>query len=301
MLAIVIPYYKRTYFDKTLQSLAQQTDKRFKVYIGDDASPEDCSDLIKKYEGCFSYTYHRFETNLGGTSLTQQWERCVALTGNEEWLMILGDDDWLSENVVERFITNYEKFNNKSNIVRFATIVKNSEDNRFSEEYRHPEWETGIEAISRKFQGISRGSLSELIFYKEEYLKFKFTDYSSAFYSDDKIILDLSTNKNIYTINETVVYVRISNESLSGQTEKNNTKLVLARFQFYQYLLLNNFDLFNLSIKKDIIEKLFNHIIDGKENQKKLLFKLFFKTLMLWDFSFLFKLSKKYLKKYIKS
>lgn len=43
MLAIVIPYYKLTFFEETLQSLANQSDKRFKVYIGDDASPEDRS------------------------------------------------------------------------------------------------------------------------------------------------------------------------------------------------------------------------------------------------------------------
>ena len=40
MLAIVIPYYKLTFFEATLQSLADQTDKRFMVYIGDDASLE---------------------------------------------------------------------------------------------------------------------------------------------------------------------------------------------------------------------------------------------------------------------
>ena len=43
MLAIIIPYFKLLFFEETLQSLAIQTDKRFKVYIGDDASPEDPS------------------------------------------------------------------------------------------------------------------------------------------------------------------------------------------------------------------------------------------------------------------
>jgi hypothetical protein len=49
MLAIIIPYYKLTYFEATLQSLANQSDKRFKVYIGDDASPEDCKHLISNF------------------------------------------------------------------------------------------------------------------------------------------------------------------------------------------------------------------------------------------------------------
>lgn len=48
MLAIIIPYYKFTFFEATLQSLANQTDQRFKVYIGDDASLEDYAFLSGK-------------------------------------------------------------------------------------------------------------------------------------------------------------------------------------------------------------------------------------------------------------
>ncbi len=40
-LAIVISFYKIIFFEETLQSLANQIDKRFKVCIGNDASPSD--------------------------------------------------------------------------------------------------------------------------------------------------------------------------------------------------------------------------------------------------------------------
>jgi glycosyltransferase involved in cell wall biosynthesis len=46
-LTIVIPYYKSTLFEKTLQSLANQTNKIFTVYIGDDASLKNPIILIK--------------------------------------------------------------------------------------------------------------------------------------------------------------------------------------------------------------------------------------------------------------
>ena len=121
MLAIVIPYYKHTFFEKTLQSLSKQTDKRFKVYIGDDASPENPTALLEKYQGQFNFVYHRFETNLGGTSLAKQWERCIGLSNNEEWIMVLGDDDILGHTVVESFYKNQEIFYQKTNVIRFAT------------------------------------------------------------------------------------------------------------------------------------------------------------------------------------
>ena len=40
-LAIIIPAYKAAYLDRTLDSLSQQTDKEFSIYIGDDNSPYD--------------------------------------------------------------------------------------------------------------------------------------------------------------------------------------------------------------------------------------------------------------------
>ena len=51
MLAIIVPYYKLTFFDETLQSLASQTIKLFKVYIGDYASTENPVELLDKYKG----------------------------------------------------------------------------------------------------------------------------------------------------------------------------------------------------------------------------------------------------------
>jgi glycosyltransferase involved in cell wall biosynthesis len=55
LLAIIIPYYKLTFFEDTLQSLAEQTCPDFKVYIGDDASPENPSELLEKYQGKFDF------------------------------------------------------------------------------------------------------------------------------------------------------------------------------------------------------------------------------------------------------
>ena len=49
MLDIIIPYFKGAFFEKTLESLGNQTDKRFKVFIGDDASPENPDVLLQKF------------------------------------------------------------------------------------------------------------------------------------------------------------------------------------------------------------------------------------------------------------
>ncbi len=55
MLAIIVPYYKYSFFESTLQSLAAQTNKNFKVYIGDDCSPENPADLLEKYKSRINF------------------------------------------------------------------------------------------------------------------------------------------------------------------------------------------------------------------------------------------------------
>ena len=245
MLAIIIPFYKLTFFEATLQSLAHQSDKRFKVYIGDDASPEDCSALLQKFEGQFDFVYHRFESNLGGISLTQQWERCIALSNDEEWLMILGDDDVLGENCVANFYNNeIEIRNSTANVIRFACNVINTEGAVFLGPYFHPKLELASNFYCRKVKNQTRSSLSEYIFKRDVYNTYKFVDYPLAWHSDDKAWLDFTENKPIYTINETFVFVRFSEVNISGRKDNIGSKLN-ATSKFYRDILKNPNNIFS--------------------------------------------------------
>ncbi len=241
MLAIIIPFYKLTFFEATLQSLANQSDKRFKVCIGDDASPEDCSALLQKFEGQFDFIYHRFETNIGGTSLTQQWERCIALSNDEEWLLILGDDDVLGENVVEEFYKNKREI---TTVCRYSTIVIDENNIPISNKFSHPKQEKASDSFFRKFSNETRSSLSEYIFKRESYEKFKFSDFPLAWYSDDMAWIKFSGNSPIITFNDAVVYFRFSNENISGKKDNIRFK-ENAKFLFFQKLVKEDLFRFN--------------------------------------------------------
>ncbi|RTY84397.1 glycosyltransferase family 2 protein [Flavobacterium sp. GSP27] len=296
MLAIVIPYYKITFFEATIESLADQTDKRFKVYIGDDASTENPGDLLEKYKGKFEFVYHRFERNLGGTSLVLQWERCIALSNKEEWIMILGDDDYLSKNVVFEFYENYNLFHENCNVLRYSTRVIDQINGEESKLCTNLLFETGIQYISRKIKGKARGSLSEFVFNKNEFLKHKFTNYPSAFYSDDKIVLDLTKVKNIFSTNSAVVFVRISSESLSGKAEIHKNDLFLARFEFFEYLIKIKYYLFDVYTRKIIVERFLSYTYQHKKQNVFLFLNLYLKSVLFLDFNFFMKINKKFIK-----
>lgn len=286
MIAIVIPYYKLTFFEKTLESLANQTDKRFTVYIGDDASTENPVQVLEQYKGQFECSYHRFENNLGSISLVKQWERCIDLSLDEEWIMILGDDDVLGNNAVAEFYRYYNVFVEKSNIVRFATISQNYKKSEVSKVYTHPVWEDASQSYFRRFKGITRSSLSEYVFKRATYNNNKFYNYPLAWHSDDWAWLEFSGNKPIFTINQTVAAIGFSDFSLSGMDDNIELKN-LATLEFYKNIIEKKLHSFS---KTQALEILMEYEILIKKKRKltvsewDLLLKQYIKNFKLISF-----------------
>jgi hypothetical protein len=299
VLAIIIPYYKLSFFEETLISLENQTDKRFKVYIGDDASPESPLELLNRFEGKFEFTYYRFEENLGGRSLTKQWERCINLSKGEEWLMILGDDDFIDNKLIELWYSNFESFNKKTKVIRFASKLIFEETNSTSEIYSHPVWENATDSFYRKFKHLTRSSLSEYIFSKESFIKYRFYDYPLAWNSDDRAWLDFSDNKPIFTINDSIVYVRLSDLNISGKQD-NNFEKSLSVISFFKFLIKKKLSLYKNEEKENIL-RFYENEINKKRNLKILewFFLLFF-YLKYLDFYSIKKFTKRFLKSILK-
>lgn len=237
ILSIVIPYYKIAFFEETLISLVNQTDKRFKVYIGDDASIENPSNLLEAYKTKLDFDYHRFETNLGNRSLVEQWHRCISRIKDEKWILVLGDDDVLQDNFVITFYDNLKEINDlELNVIRYATVVINENSEEISKLHTHPKLETSVDFLMRKLQGGTRSSLSEFIFRRKEFEKVKFKEFPLAWYSDYLATLEVSNFSLMYTVNSSIVYFRHSGLNITTQVDNYKLKDI-ATFQFYYYLI----------------------------------------------------------------
>ncbi len=189
--------------------------------------------------------YHRFSTNLGGISLTKQWERCVALSGAEDWFIILGDDDTLSENCIADFYANLPNITETdSKVIRFATKINEMEQNKLSPLYTHPQLEKTADFFYRRFTNQTRSSLSEYIFKKSSYDKYGFHHYDLAWHSDDRAWLEFSEFKHIYTINSSFVTFRSSQENISRANYKVEEKQQVV-FLFFKFVLDRYFYQFN--------------------------------------------------------
>ncbi|MES2411562.1 MAG: glycosyltransferase [Bacteroidota bacterium] len=295
MLAIVIPYFKISFFEAALISLASQTDKRFNVYIGDDASPENPSSLLEKYKGIVNFRYKRFDDNVGSSSLVGQWHRCLDLVQNEEWVMVLCDDDVLGENVVAEFYNAINEVDQQNiNVIRYATVVIDQHSEKISKIHEHPKLEKSTDFLMRKIKGGTRSSLSEFIFRKKVLLDIKFKELPLAWYSDYLAVLECTYFGYIYTINNALVSFRLSEINITAKKDDLLPKNI-ATFHYYYYLLKEKGSFFDAGQTETLLSRLEKTFLDNKKNiefwwllTKLYLSKMYFKKY----FTFLGKISK---------
>lgn len=267
-LAIVIPYYKIDFFEETLKSVAQQTDKRFTLYIGNDNSLNNPLELIDKYLKKDDYNYFDYKENLGGNNLVLQWERILENV-TEEWFQILGDDDMIRNNFVEEFYNNIDKVvNNNINVIKISQAFIDDQSKKYTEFSIYPSIITTREFIKDKFFLSGRSSLSEHIFNFSFFKKNKFKKYPLAWHSDDMMVINFSVPHGVYFMNTTNVFVRFSDKSISGNinNDKNNNLKEVATYIFFGDLL-NNY--LNYIDKNNIKEFLRMHLYRSWKIKKR--------------------------------
>lgn len=244
-LAIVIPYYKIDFFEETLKSVAQQTDKRFTLYIGNDASPNDPLPLIQQYFPDGKYHYFNYQENLGGKNLAMQWERILENV-QEDWFQILGDDDMIADNFVEEFYKNLPEV--KKEDIKVIKVAQKwvDEKNGFRgvSDYQFNTIENVIPLFILKLEGSINSSLSEHIFELSSYKKVKFYHISLAWGTDDIAVLEIADFRRLFYISNTLVNVRISSSSISGSKDNEIVKNK-ALDDFYAYVFYHEYSHFN--------------------------------------------------------
>jgi glycosyltransferase involved in cell wall biosynthesis len=276
MLAIIIPYYKYTFFETTLKSLANQTNKNFKVYIGDDFSQENPIDLLEKYKVEIDFVYQKFDNNLGKDSLVKHWQRCLDLSATEEWFIILGDDDVLADNYIQSFYNNIDIINKEYNVVRFASCNIDENGNQTSKLFQNPVIESSVDFFFKE----RRSSLSEYVFNKKKALEVGFKDFPLAWCTDILAVLEFSDFGNVYTINDALAYIRVSDKSISGSKKLDKLKSHAA-FDFLHYLLNKN--VFTTFQRNELLKEMKGIYINDKKNIR---FFLILSTFFISNFLF---------------
>lgn len=239
-LAIVIPAYKPNFIRETLKSLSLQTDKRFNLYIGDDASPYDLKSIVDEFNSELNLIYKRFENNLGGISLVKHWERCIALT-SENWIWLFSDDDVMDPSCVEHFYKELKSNKNPYDIYRFNNRVINAEgiEKKINEAQDQYESLEVADFLKKKFCFDLNSFACEYIFSRLKFIETGgFVDFPVGWCSDDSMWCMLAKDKGIYTIQGPKVYWRLSGENISSVGNIFEENKIDAILKFYKWLKL---------------------------------------------------------------
>lgn len=240
-LAIVAPIYKARFLNKVLETLSNQTDKRFVVYLGDDASPESLHDIVSAYEDKLNIVYRRFDTNLGGRDLVAQWNRCVDMVQDEEYIWFFSDDDEADPTCVESFYQEIEK-GEKKDLYRFQTDIIDADGKRFfTKVYPQTEYPPVLSAedyIQKRFTYKISSFIVEYIFRKDRFEEVgRFQNFDLAWGSDDATWFKMAQRDGINIIEGAKVHWRLSDSNISPNVSAPILKRKLdAQLEYVKYI-----------------------------------------------------------------
>lgn len=234
-LAIVIPAYKAVFFDDVLLSLSNQTCKQFNVYIGIDASNEDFETIISKYSAVLSITWKRFNTNLGGTDLVAQWERCIELTNGEPWIWLFSDDDIIGKRCVELLLN---EISNDYDLYHFNVKRIDEKNNVVCEKTHFPIVWTGKDMFWAKQCDKIDSFVVEYIFSRKVYERTGgFQNFPMAWGSDIATWIKFAGDNGIKTVAGDFVYWRKSSENITPQKNRDmSIKKILIETDYLDWV-----------------------------------------------------------------
>lgn len=224
-LAIVIPAYKSAFLEQALDSIANQTDKDFRLYIGDDCSPQGLEKIIEKYKDKIDLVYNRFDTNLGGLDLVAQWERCIAMTEGEPYIWLFSDDDMMDSECVAKFNALPKDIKDNS-IIHFDVRVIDEDSKLINETAEYPERLNAESYLDDKLHGRIVSYVVEFIFPRRIYKEVGgFQNFDLAWGSDFMTWIKMAakTPNGIVTISDEASKVnwRSSGENISPNKSRD--------------------------------------------------------------------------------
>lgn len=238
-LAIVIPAYKAEYLRESLQSIAGQTCKDFVVYVGDDASPFDIEGIVKEYEGKMEIRYHRFENNLGGKDLVAQWERCVRLVGDENWIWLFSDDDVMQPGCVSAFYACNDK--DHFDVLHFDISIIDGSGRIIRECAPFSNVLTSARFYSDLYLHRIDARLPEFVFKKARLIEDGFVKFDLGWRTDNATVMSCASGTGILTLsgNSAKVHWRAGSSNISVRPELKERKNA-ATIDFFNW----SFDFF---------------------------------------------------------
>jgi len=148
--SIAIPAFKAKFIKECIDSILGQSYENWELIIVNDASPEDIDSIVSKYDDK-RISYYKNEFNCGSVNVVDNWNKCLSYSSGD-YLILMGDDDFLSQNCLLEYNKLIEKYPNLSVYHGRTTIVDENSDFIRLQEAR-PEYESVFSLIWHRLNG----------------------------------------------------------------------------------------------------------------------------------------------------
>ena len=225
MLGVVIPAYKRRdCLREALESLCNQTFKRFMVIVVDDHSPEPLQDVVDEFNSRLHIMYKYADEN-GGPGVARQIGLEICYKNNFDLVMFMDSDDVMTPQAISRLT--YEINHNNADVVSSAI------------------WAEDKFGTGSKIAATNKTWMHGKI-YRTNYLKNNNIVFPPMRTNEDLafnlIAIENAENKKI--IDEVLYIFRHENNSITRSEDKPMSLFsfdyVTAIYSAAQYLLLKN-------------------------------------------------------------
>lgn len=235
--AIVIPAYKDKYLDQALASIEAQTCRRFRVYVGDDASPQAVQSICDRWAGRLPLNYRRFDENLGSNDLVGQWHRCIDLS-HEPWIWLFSDDDIMEPDCVAAFYQTLEQCP-ISDVYHFNTFKLGPEGEPGCVHDAFPDQLRARAFAHGRFTGKLKSYAPDYLFSRAVYERCGgFVSFPLAWCSDDATWVSFCADSSLRTIPGPRVGWRLSHENISGRRSGNGQDKWQASVAYLEWLAI---------------------------------------------------------------
>jgi glycosyltransferase involved in cell wall biosynthesis len=234
-IAIVIPYFKADFLESLLASLQGETDARVNVYLFDDCSMTHVDEMVRKYSSTVK-RHMRFDNNLGGKSLTAQWDRCLSFIGKEEWVWFIPDDDVLKPGTLAKVIDTAKIACPNVALLHLSTEVIDGSGSDLGFRDKLPSGRyNAAEFYYRVLRGETMVTLGSQVC-RRSALNSGFVEFPKAWGSDHATALRCAGNDFIEHIEDATLQFRMSAVNISSQTDDWQQKAE-ARVHFAAWLV----------------------------------------------------------------
>lgn len=247
LVSIAIPAYKRKWLNEAIDSALSQDYPNIEVIIVDDHSPQNLKEVVDPFLSDKRVSYYCNESNLGGKSVANNWNKCLEYA-NGEFFVLLCDDDVLMPNFVSELLKLSHKYP-KCNIFHGDRILYHENTDSFESMKPWPEYES-FEDFKKNKKKIKRKHTITEFLYRTTFIKEKkYITFPIGYFSDDASILEIVATGGIASSQTPLLKVRISDDQISAEV-KYPVEKTKATIMYYEWYINNP----NLEISKQEIK-----------------------------------------------